>query len=450
MPIDSPSIIFASFVVTAVVSLFTWAYALGPKSTPWRQDWAWANTSLVAGVGLLLTEGQVSPWISVISANLLVLVGYAFLEIGLRQFAGRGKSWVVTVTSFAGVLVGYVVFTFVWDSIPARALLHSAFAAVVMSQIAWLLITALPDERREHPKLIGAFAALFVILPVFYTVRLVMTFTENSASVLDNNLMTAGLFLGVTTSMVAWTLGFVSLDTFRGQRLLEQTLATRDRLFSLLAHDLRGPVGSLAIILESSLDPATPREELDLAVRHASKAARASSDLVENLLSWSRSQKGQLTLQRRSLPLGRLLEAAIAPLETLALAKGVALTVRAQPELEMLADEPTLLAVVRNLVSNALKFTPKGGEVHVVGRQEGPNTVIRVTDTGQGISNEVLERIKGGQLPGSQPGTDGEQGTGLGLALCREFVRANGGTLTWEPVRGTSPRGTAATVSLPH
>lgn len=448
MTLDNTTVFIMSALVALVISLFYWVLVLSPGASVWRRDWALGNTGLSLGTALLLTQGQWNPWISIVLANFFIIGGYFLLESGLRAFSGKPSPRWYPWGYFGVFAVGYLSFAIFQDSMPGRSTVHSLLALTVMVRMIGLLATAVPDIHHRYKALVRGFMAVLGALVLFYLIRLIMAFVEfNPAgtTVLTPSGSLAILVLFILVAMVAWTLGFISLDLLRAQGLQATAIASRDRLFALVAHDLRGPLGSSSRLLEHLLE----EPGLPLAVQEGlaacAKSTSANYELLERLLDWAKAQSGGLVLSPRRIGVAALLEGVLRPLQTTAESKGLKWATQVEPDLVCWGDESALMAVVRNLVSNAIKFTPRGGSVGVVARAKGAGVELRICDEGTGLPAAVWERIETGLLPDSSLGTGGEKGTGLGLSLCRELVRHHNGTLKFSSGAG----GTEAVVYLP-
>ncbi len=231
--------------------------------------------------------------------------------------------------------------------------------------------------------------------------------------------------------------------------------ATKDQLMSIIGHDLRGPVASfqqLTPVLQE-LVPAGPHAaDAHRLLASLAAGARHLGELLDNLLRWARTEDGQTVPHPAHLPLAEVVGGVTALLQPVALAKRLTLNVQlAPPDLYLSADPDLLTTVLRNLIGNALKFTPEGGAISVaVGLITPPDSAPRVrfavTDTGLGIAPARLERLLLAGTSDSTWGTAGELGTGLGLPLSARFVHLMGGTLV---LRSTLGHGTTAEFSLP-
>lgn len=166
------------------------------------------------------------------------------------------------------------------------------------------------------------------------------------------------------------------------------------------------------------------------------KANATKNRLLENLIDWSRSQTGRIRFEPRRLDLFSEVDEVISPASTQAHAKEVALKNEVPPGTEIHADRAMLNAVLRNLLSNAVKFSHRSGTVHIRARTAKDGCEVSVVDHGVGVSEEHREKLFGAMSEVQNTGTEDEQGSGLGLVLCREFVERHGGAIRAESTEG--------------
>ncbi|MBC6995034.1 ATP-binding protein [Neolewinella lacunae] len=232
--------------------------------------------------------------------------------------------------------------------------------------------------------------------------------------------------------------------------MLNQLNATKDRFFSIIAHDLRNPIVALQTA-EFQVDTLHARgntEGVKQTVALVSQTARQLNRLLDNLMQWALGQAGAITLQKETLPLRETIAENLALYAPAAQGKSVALRNEVPPECTVLADHNALQTILRNLIANALKFSPEHGDAAVVvaHRRTGGMDVITVSDSGPGIpANEMagLFQLHRGKAGSGQRKT----GTGLGLILCQEMAELHGGRLEVNSVVG---QGTTFSVFLPR
>ena len=210
--------------------------------------------------------------------------------------------------------------------------------------------------------------------------------------------------------------------------------ADKDKFFSIIAHDLRNPIGALRELpqlIAENLDNYS-KDELRRLIAMQRDAARNLFELLENLLTWSRMQRGLIDFNPEPIQISALVQRSIALLMPSAAQKTITLTQAVNPSLLGMADHKMVDAVVRNLISNAIKFTNQGGTIEVSGKDDGAFMTIAVKDNGVGIGEKFLPKLFRIDEQYRRTGTANERGTGLGLILCKEFVERNGGEIRVE------------------
>jgi len=234
------------------------------------------------------------------------------------------------------------------------------------------------------------------------------------------------------------------------KKLLEETNASKDKFFSILAHDLRNPFGSMLGFLElfkSDYDSYTEEERLQM-VGIAIESAQLISKLIENLLSWSRSQRGLMPYQPEKINPKNIVDTEVSISKSMILKKGIELNLDyAEDILEIEADRNMLSLVIRNLVSNAIKFVKTGGKIGIKIHKTNNATLFEISDTGIGIPENVIDKLFRLDLNFNREGTANERGTGLGLVLCKEFIEYHKGKIWAKSVVG---KGTTIYFTIPN
>ena len=231
------------------------------------------------------------------------------------------------------------------------------------------------------------------------------------------------------------------------QRLAEAN-TTKDRLFSIIGHDLKNPIGSIISygeLINSSLQN-QKYDSLEKHVKMLTRSAEQSYNLLINLLDWARNQIGSIAFNPRELLLFEIVSEIMSLLDGSAENKEILIKNEVQKDLQIFADVTMLDTIIRNLISNAIKFTPKKGIIEIGSRGDDDNVLLWVKDTGVGIEPERLKKIFAIEKSKSTPGTDKEEGTGLGLILCHDFVEKHNGKI-W--VDSKVNKGTIFYVQLP-
>lgn len=230
---------------------------------------------------------------------------------------------------------------------------------------------------------------------------------------------------------------------------LERVNSEKDTLFSIISHDLKNAfnvvLGYTGLIAED-IDELSKDELYSIALK-MNKASHNLYNLLENLLDWSLIQKGKTTVNQESVPLFRLTEEITGQIQHTADHKKINIEKSVAHDLLVLTDRSMLSVVLRNLLSNALKFTNPGGTVSLTAeKHNGGNILISVRDTGIGMSKEISDNIFNLNKKSFRAGTYNETGTGLGMTLVKEYVSKLGGTISVESEEG---KGSLFTVILP-
>lgn len=222
----------------------------------------------------------------------------------------------------------------------------------------------------------------------------------------------------------------------------------KDRLFSMIAHDLRSPVGGVLGLLEMMAEEAKDMEpdQIQRYLTMLANSTRGTFDLLESLLQWSVHESGKLDFQPVALSLDEMVNQVFAFTQMAAHHKSIALDALTSSGGMVTADRNMLRSVLQNLVANAIKFTPPGGHVAVSYEPQEKWIAVSVKDSGTGMSAEGLRNALERDELQSTPGTTGEVGTGLGLKFCRAFIERHGGKLSATSNLGA---GTTFTFTLP-
>lgn len=229
---------------------------------------------------------------------------------------------------------------------------------------------------------------------------------------------------------------------------LRATLNNRDKMYSVIAHDLRSPMASIRMVLNlvvASTSKETVGEELYNLLDQANRESEEVHDLLDNLLKWTKSQTGRLNVVKQELDLHDIIPGVVEIFEAIAQTKNIKLDLQpSQEELKVEADNDMLKTVVRNFLSNAIKFSPADSSIEIIMGREGDFAKVSVRDHGVGIAQDRIGSIfhKGE----TTYGTGGEEGSGLGLQLCQDFARKNGGDCIVESAEG---QGSTFSVLIP-
>ena len=212
---------------------------------------------------------------------------------------------------------------------------------------------------------------------------------------------------------------------------LDQINKTKDKMFLIIGHDLRGPVGNLKTLIEMLLEDEEVVQNKSLLETFSifMKSIQSVSDLLENLLLWAKSQRGEMSFNPENISLNTIINRNLQLFRSIADFKEIKLQAEMNSNFDVFADKNMLLSVVRNLISNAIKYTPKGGSIQINIIEENGFYKTSVKDTGIGFNEVTAQKILNSKSFYSTAGTNNEAGSGLGLLLSKEFIERNGGHL---------------------
>ena len=230
---------------------------------------------------------------------------------------------------------------------------------------------------------------------------------------------------------------------------LNQLNATKDKFFTIIAHDLRSPFNTIAGFSELLLDLIKDKEyeRMEEYAEIIHKTSEESVDLLQNLMDWARTQTGKIEYNPEYFNLVTYLSEAVKLFELVAKTKHIMIQLKLPHEAPVFADKTMVLTILRNLLFNAIKFTKNNGSIvlSVIDTTEG--LLVSITDDGIGIAKNKLEKLFKLEENISTLGTNNEKGTGFGLLLCKEFVEKHGGTIWIESDEG---KGSTIYFTLPH
>ncbi len=218
---------------------------------------------------------------------------------------------------------------------------------------------------------------------------------------------------------------------------LEELDRTKNRFFSIIAHDLKGPLNSLTGFSNLVINHIEflSKDEIKMIAENLDKSVKNLTEFLNNLLTWSRSQMDNIQFEPKKLLMANLANEIMELHQVAADNKNIQLVSTIAPDIQVYADDNAIKTILRNLVSNALKFTKDGGKVTIAAKAHEEKYIqLTVTDTGVGMPEEVVEKIFRIDTKHSTQGTKGETGTGLGLVLCKEFAEKNGGSISVESI----------------
>lgn len=228
---------------------------------------------------------------------------------------------------------------------------------------------------------------------------------------------------------------------------LEQMNKTRDRFFSIIAHDLKNSLIStqMGVDLLDDIDKMDKQTSFAV-IQELKETTHNLSKLLENLLQWARIQIGRIHLESQEFSFSEVLDDVLLALKNKFRQKNVTILNEIDDSTKIEADKNMVYSILQNILTNAIKFSHSNGEIVIRQKQDSGKLWITISDNGVGMSADVLQKLFRVDEIVSMPGTDGERGTGLGLILCKEFIEKNGGEIK---VESAEAEGTTVQFNLP-
>ncbi len=212
---------------------------------------------------------------------------------------------------------------------------------------------------------------------------------------------------------------------------LHELNATKDKFFSIIAHDLKNPFNSIIGFSNLLVEKVQDKDynEMEEFVGYILESSNSAMNLLLNLLEWSRSQTGKMEFSPKTVEIRLLIDEVIRLLNVTTQQKSITISCEDLHDATVTADKNMISTILRNLISNAIKYTHPGGKIVLSAEQKPDEWVFSVSDNGVGIKKEAIEKLFRIDENNSTPGTQNETGTGLGLILCKEFVKKHGGKI---------------------
>ncbi len=223
---------------------------------------------------------------------------------------------------------------------------------------------------------------------------------------------------------------------------LNELIASKDKFFSIIAHDLKNPFNSLIGFSELLMErvAANDYSRLDFFAESLHTVSTQTYSLLENLLEWANSQRGGIQYNPREINLQNQVTEVYELLSEMASKKNIQISVNIPDQITVIVDQNMLKTILRNLISNAIKFTFINGKIDLSATASNSEAIVTVADNGTGMSPETIQKLFKLESNLSTRGTNDEKGTGLGLMLCKEFVEKHGGTIWAESEPGTGSK----------
>jgi|GEM_PF-1902268 len=440
MTLDYPSILFFLALNNLfIISLFIYQYFYHHKQ--------WYFLLVALGITFqtiaIILHGNsdfLPPILALRINNLLMIACFTFTSFGLISFDGKKRKKLLRI---------FVVFAFLF------------YAAIVIAEKNNTIMNVIRIISCSFFYAIGAYYLFFnknkykfsillsgvlLLYSIFQLFRAYNIYQIGDSYVFLKSSTFNNWFLIISILVIsAISIGYIMLlkevdqkTILEKNKIIEQDKLklealnqTQNKLFSIIAHDLRSPFNNILCLSEllSEKVATTENSESEEFVDLINTTAKNTLSLLDNLLNWAKSQTGELGFSPEKINLSKVILHIIELKMSQAKAKNISLHFSATDEIEIRTDENILRTVLRNLISNAIKFTNPEGHINVVVNKNHDHVEISIVDNGVGMDDTTIHKIFDLSTSVTLPGTANENGSGLGLVLCREFVELLDGHL---------------------
>lgn len=370
---------------------------------------------------------KISP-IDIILANTLVFTSYYLESVAMLMMVkdSSKKAYRLQFLLFIITLLGF--YGAVLSEVAANIRVSMASMIIFILLILPSLQFLTAARSSLFKKILGFNYIILLIVLVF---RAIYPLFKTSTTLYSVDPTQKIIFLIIFLMMIISGVGFLLLLQEEKEIQVKKLLDDKDKFFSIIAHDLRGPfngiIGLTEFLLEkdNQLKPKETNEFIQL----IHKSSKNAYSLLDNLLTWAQSQTGSLEFIPKKIKIRPIIDEIINLLDNIAKSKNITIQSEIKNEEYVFADKNMLETIFRNLISNAIKFTETDGKVLLSMTNENHQIIFSVKDNGIGIASEKMTNLFAISQRSTTSGTNDETGTGLGLMLCNDFVEKHGGQI---------------------
>ncbi len=407
----------------------------------------WAAGALVIGVGLLLKV--IFPIGSVLEISglpIFLTIGLYLYLAGILKFKGkRINKWIVIGIPILDILQFIILFK-VFHSFRVQIALHQ-LVIVAYCLFSIIEMLRLSSTQKYLRKIFFINALSYIIFLIFVLLNFYALITNQNTDPLEISITVIFIHIISGFVMIALTFGFLTAVNVQLNMELEDQLKSKTKFLSIIGHDLRGPVGNIMNFLDllqnkSDLNEKKRKEYLTI----LTTLSQSTFHLLQNLLEWATKSKYLNKFESERIELSQIISNDLNFFKSSTAVKSIKLEIIEGERTYFLGSVNMIQTIVRNLVSNAIKYTSEGGIIAITSEKVLDKVRLVVSDTGQGMNPETINSLFKFETTESRIGTRGEVGSGLGLALCIELASINNGVIEIESQEGI---GTIVVVEFP-
>ena len=407
----------------------------------------WAIGTFLVATGLIAYSLYPRPveYVNLLITNISAFTGQCLFLVAIWKFKEKPVNHYFIISLPVMAFISTTVFTVVYPHMGLRVSINSVLYTIPAGYCFYEMLRP-PDRSLKLIFQINALAILIYILAM-------LTRTFGSLPYKEIQLMAPTaesiiLFSAISLSEIILTFGFTIMVNIRlAQALILQNMV-KDKFFSIIAHDLKNPMNNImgfCDLLALKLEDNNP-EETAYILKAIRQSVTQTNDLLENLLEWALTQTGKMRCVPGKIDLKEFVANEAGYYLPLAESKQLSLDADGVGNIYVMADRNMLKTILRNLITNAIKYCHPGGSISIKTRVLKTHAEVSVIDNGVGIREIQMKNLFNHEDRYTTRGTKDEKGSGLGLVLCKEFVEKNGGMLS---VRSEPGEGSAFSFTLP-
>lgn len=427
-PLDLDTLVIVISAISLLFGILIWIFNKNYPTIKGPFQWSMGSFSAVVSSLLFILFPLVGAYFSYVGSGVFSILTIGFYWTGIRAFKELRVNYyivggLVLLQLFLGTL-----FYFIFSMPNARMVSYSAITILGYCFIINELIKPI-----AKPYLLAFRICLFIFivsaLAALFRIYVILTTLPGDAHIATSANQLVYFFINITQTLLLFTL--VLLVSVKASERIKVKVEAQRKFFSIIAHDLNGPVGMINAMLNlANNDDELPVYQKNMIFKEAENLSGSTYHLLQNLLFWSRNQLEDLNPNFQEFDLNKVILENAELLRQIAKTKEISIEYEPNSDLTCMGDVRMIDTVIRNLISNSIKFTHLGGKIAIVSENSGTNVLVKIVDDGIGMSEETQKNLFQFEVSSSQAGTGGEKGTGLGLMLCKEFVEGNHGSLT--------------------
>lgn len=442
--LDQNTLVIVAAGVTILVSILL--LYLESISKQIKGPKCWSLGSVLIGIGILSFAfyNYLGSFLAFVIGGSIIVLGIGLYHSGLRGFSYKPTNyWILFGLPVFNLIQGSI-FTLMENANELRMIIYSI---INIGLSVFMIIELKSLDKNSYRKVTNLGVIVFIVYGLSMTIRMFSVYQLKLSTAADEILITKIIFYSTILSLILMAFMFVTLFNIKLSNELKDQIKNRDRFFSIISHDLNGPVSTISEMLKAlNRTELFDKEKRELLLNELEKLSSSTSLLLQNLLEWSSNQVNSIKVSKKLFDISQVINQNVLLLEQKAKAKSININYQNTETLYCFADPMMVDTILRNIISNSIKFTPKNGKVSIDAIKNHDFVTIAVKDNGIGISKEVLMKLEKKQILVSTYGTDGEKGAGLGLSLCKDFLEKNSGKIE---VISSKNYGSEIKISLP-